>query len=45
MKVTKLKLFSVNQSIIKNIFEIDMNYLLYGNVAHENIRKKAFVNR
>jgi len=43
MKVTKLKLFSVNQSIIKNIFEIDMNYLLHGNVAHENIRKKLLL--
>ena len=43
MKVTKLKLFSVNQSIIKNIFEIDMNYLLHGNFAHENIRKKLLL--
>jgi len=39
----KNKIIFDNQSIIKNIFEIDMNYLLHGNVAHENIRKKILL--
>ena len=39
----KTKIIFDNQSIIKNIFEIDMNYLLHGNFAHENIRKKLLL--
>jgi len=39
----KNKIMSDNQSIIKNIFEIDMNYLLHGNFSHENIRKKLLL--
>ena len=39
----KNKIIFDNQSIIKNIFEIDMNYLLHGNFAHDNIRKKLLL--
>jgi len=39
----KTKIIFDHQSIIKNIVEIDMNYLLHGNFAHENIRKKLLL--
>ena len=39
----KTKIIFDHQSIIKNIVEIDMNYLLHSNFAHENIRKKLLL--
>lgn len=37
------KIIYDNQSIIKNIFEIDMNYLLHGNFAYDNVRRKLLL--